>query len=934
MPLPDLVSSRATPLESDDVYRLRAARDTALQAARAAVRDTTRLTRLLTILSEPGPLELLFDRALSTLSELFAADIVILLDPVGTGIFSPLAAVGVPEDMLHQPLSSAEGGYVAAVMRTGTPVLTADASADPNVDSQLCELGAETAAWLPVIGSQAARGALILARCRPAPFAHADVDLLMAMAYRIGLALEQAQRSTQLQQIVQAGREIGRHLDEAAVAQEAVRLFPAVVRADAAALVLNEPDGAPRCVAQCGLDPAWAATWSRLTERLLADSRLVGVEPYNTLDLHVAAERLSFELPHACPIRALLAVPLRREERIQGLLYAMRFSATLFNPDSLQIATLYASQISAALENARLYRAVNDELAERMRAEQALHASHERFRALIRSVSDVIAILAADGTIRYASPAVETMWKCSVEALLGRSVFDRVHPEDVETMRGLLAEVSKQASSTLIGVLRLRHGPNAWRDFEVILANLLDEPAVAGIVSTYHDITERKTYERELTNLAFRDPLTGLANRAYFRDRLRHGLMRADAKGRSVAVIFFDLDNFKIVNDSLGHACGDQVLRVIADRVRACLRRDDTAARLGGDEFTILIEDLTDVDQVMVMANRLMVELRDPIRLEGRDLFVGGSMGIAISTPHQDSTDELLRKADLAMYHAKNSGKGCYAIFDAQLNTAAMARLDLETELRQAIERQELRVYYQPIVSLQDGLVREVEALVCWQHPRRGLVAPSDMIPIAEETGLIIEIGQWVLETACRQVRAWQRCCPSEPPLRLSVNLSARQFRHAALVSEIGAALRNSELKPSSLTFEITESVLIRDPVGIVAKLRALKDLGVRLSIDNFSAGYSSLSYLKQFPIDTLKIDRSFVQGIAVNPRDKAIAQSVIALATAFDLGVIGEGIETEEQVAHLQSLGCQHGQGYLFAPPLPATELEGLLEKDRRPTK
>ena len=286
------------------------------------------------------------------------------------------------------------------------------------------------------------------------------------------------------------------------------------------------------------------------------------------------------------------------------------------------------------------------------------------------------------------------------------------------------------------------------------------------------------------------------------------------------------------------------------------------------------------------------------------------------------------------MYHAKNSGKGCYAIFDAQLNTAAMARLDLETELRQAIERQELRVYYQPIVSLQDGLVREVEALVCWQHPRRGLVAPSDMIPIAEETGLIIEIGQWVLETACRQVRAWQRCCPGEPPLRLSVNLSARQFRHAALVSEIGAALRNSELKPSSLTFEITESILIRDPVGIVAKLRALKDLGVRLAIDNFSAGYSSLSYLKQFPIDTLKIDRSFVQGIAVNPRDKAIAQSVIALATAFDLGVIGEGIETGEQVAHLQSLGCQHGQGYLFAPPLPATELEGLLEKDRRPTK
>lgn len=930
MPPPDSVSGRATPVESEDVYRLRAARDTALQAARAAVRDTTRLTRLLTILSEPGPLELLFDRALSTLSELFSADIVILLDPAGTGVFSPLAAVGVPEDMLRQPLWDAEGGYVASVMRSGKPFLTADASADLSVDSQLRELGAETAVWLPVIGSHAARGALILARCRPDPFVHADVDLLTAMAYRIGLALEETQRNAQLERIVQAGREIGRHLDESAVGQEAVRLLPVVVRADAAALVLSEPDGAARCIAQFGLDPAWTTTCGRLAERLLANSRLVDVEPYNTLDLHVAAEQLPFELPHACPIRALLAVPLRREERIRGLLYAMRFSATSFNPDILQIATLYAGQISAALENARLYRAVHDELAERVRAEEALHASHERFRALIRSVSDVIAILAADGTIRYASPAVETMWKCSDAALLGRSVFDRVHPEDTDTMRDLLSQAREQPQSTLTGAVRLGQGQDAWRDFEVILVNLLDEPAVAGIVATYHDVTERKTYERELTHLAFRDPLTGLANRAYFRDRLRHGLIRADAEGRSVAVIFFDLDNFKIVNDSLGHACGDQVLRVIADRVRACLRRDDTAARLGGDEFTILIEDLTDVDQVMPLANRLIVELRDPIRLEGRDLFVGGSMGIAISTPNQDSTDELLRKADLAMYHAKNSGKGCYAIFDAQLNAAAMERLDLETELRQAIGRRELQVHYQPIVSLVDGRIREVEALVYWPHSRRGLVAPSEIIPIAEETGLIIELGQWVLEAACRQVRAWEQHYPGESPLRLSVNLSARQFRHAALVSEISIALRNSELQPSSLTFEITESVLIRDPVGTVAKLQALKDLGVRLAIDNFGTGYSSLSYLKRFPVDTLKIDRSFVQGIEANPGDKAIAQSVIALAAAFNLEVIGEGIETEGQAARLRALGCWHGQGYLFAPPLPASEFEMLLQNGR----
>ena len=914
------------PAGGDDVFRLRATRDAAVQAARAAVRDTTRLTRLLAILSEPGPLELLLDQVLSTLSELFAADIVVLLDPAGTGIFSPLAAVGIPEDMLQQPLSDAEGGYVVSVMRSGASILTTEANADPKVDSQLRELGAEVAVWLPVIGRHAARGALILARCRPDPFVHADVDLLAAMSYRIGLALEEAQRNTQLEQIVRTGHEIGRHLDELAVSDEAVRMFPAVVRADAAALVLSDPNDAPRCVALFGLDPAWAATWGRLAERLLADSRLISAGSYSTSNLRAAAEFPFLDLPDACSVRALLAVPIRREERIRGLLYAMRLSATAFNPDTLQIATLYASQISAALENARLYRAVHDELAERMRAERALRTSHERFRALIHSVSDVIVILTADGAICYASPTVEVVWGCPVEALSGQSVFDRVHPDDVETMRGLLSEVREQASSTLTGAVRLRQGQNAWRDFEVILANLLDEPAVAGVVATYHDVTERKSYERELTKLAFRDPLTGLANRAHFRDRLRRGLVRADSEGRSVAVIFFDLDNFKIVNDSLGHACGDQVLRVVADRVRACLRRDDTAARLGGDEFTILVEGVTDLGQVMPMANRLIGELRDPIRLEGRDLFVGGSMGIAISTPNQDSTDDLLRKADLAMYHAKSSGKGCYAVFDAQLNAAAIERLDLETELRRAMEQRDLRVYYQPIVSLEDGRVREVEALVRWQHPLRGLIAPSGIIPIAEETGLIIELGQWVLEESCRQVRAWQLRYPGEPPLRLSVNLSARQFRHAALVSEIGAALRESALEPFDLTLEITESNLIRDPAGAIAKLQDLKDLGVRLAIDDFGTGYSNLSYLKQFPVDALKIDRSFVQGIELDPRDKAIARSVIALAAAFGLGVIGEGIETEEQATHLRALGCQHGQGYLFAPPLPAAELEALL--------
>lgn len=544
----------------------------------------------------------------------------------------------------------------------------------------------------------------------------------------------------------------------------------------------------------------------------------------------------------------------------------------------------------------------------------------------------MIAILDADGVIRYVSPAVLDMWGAPSATILGHSVFDRVHPEDMDTKRRLMSAVTERPNKILTGRVRLRQEPSSWRDFEVILANLLHEPAVAGIVATFHDVTERMTFEQKLTRLAFHDPLTGLANRAHFRDRLQQALERADAEDRCVAVIFFDLDNFKIVNDSLGHDCGDQVLRVVADRVRNCLRRDDTAARFGGDEYTVLVEGVSGLKQVMPIVERIGMALRDPIRIDDRDLFVGGSIGIAISAPNRDCPDDLLRKADLAMYHAKSNGKGCHAIFDAQLNAAAMERLELETDLRQALERKELRIYYQPIVSLDDGRICEVEALLRWQHPRLGLMLPARFIPLAEETGLIIEIGQWVLTNACRQVRKWQLHYPGESSLLLSVNLSALQFRHAALVEEIGKTLQKSALDPSCLTLEITESNLIHDPAGTVVILRSLKDLGIRLAIDDFGTGYSSLSYLKQFPIDVLKIDRTFVKDIERDHHDRAIARSVVALASAFNLKVVAEGIETEEQTVRLQALGCNRGQGFLYAPPQSAEAFEVLLARDRAP--
>jgi PAS domain S-box-containing protein len=417
----------------EDVAKLREALDRAVYSSQMALRDTTRLTRLFSVLSEPVPLELMLDRVLSTLSELFAADIVVLLDPVGTGAFTPLAAVGLPEEMLHLPLSCGDEGNAAIVMAAGRPLLKTGGGADANLEPQLREVGAEEVVWVPVIDSHAARGTLILARCRREPFIQADVDLLTSMAYRIGLAMEQAQRSVQLVQIVQTGREIGRHLDESQVCGEAVRMLPAVLWADGAALVLNDPFGSPRCVAQVGLDHGWRSIWGGLTERLLSESSLARAQPYSTADIRNTDDWLSLNQPGNCPVRALLAVPIQREDRVQGVLYAVRFSTSLFTPDTNHMAMLYAGQISAALENARLYRLVNDELAERVRAEQQLRESEERFKlALMGGDLGMWDWNVASGEVRFSERWVEMLGYSmdEIEPCI-RTWEERIHPDDV-----------------------------------------------------------------------------------------------------------------------------------------------------------------------------------------------------------------------------------------------------------------------------------------------------------------------------------------------------------------------------------------------------------------------------------------------------------------------------------------------------------------------
>lgn len=672
-------SEKPASADSDSIIQLRAARDAAISAAQTAIRDTTRLTRLLTILSEPAPLDELLDRVLSTLSELFSADVVILLDPAEKGSYVPLAAIGLPEDLIQKPFSHLESSYTFEVMKSHIPLRLEGLDSDINCDFQIREVGAMTSAWLPVTDNFTVRGVLILVRCWPLPFTHDEVDLLSAMTYRIGLSLEQAQRSLQLKQISQAGREIVKELDRSTIVEKVVSMFPAIIGADAAVLYLNDDSGKPECAAENGFDHNWGPICIRLTEYLISDAQLNGIRLYNSSEQDQVIDRFFVEISAKKLWGSLLAVPVQYQGQIQGFLFGIRNSEMEFNLDTQQVAMLFASQTSSALENARLYCSVRDELVERRQIEQALRVSHDRFRALIRSVSDVISILTAQGQISYVSPAAEVAWGCSPKSLLNQNFFEQIHPEDNEEVRQLFSELQNQPNATLTHTIRLRYGnEDRWRIFEAIFTNLVDEAAISGIVVTCHDITERKIYEQELSKLAFHDPLTGLFNRASFRDHLQHAIIQAGLENKSIGVIFVDLDDFKIVNDTMGHAWGDQLLCIIADRMRSCLRKNDIAARIGGDEFTILVEEISSINQIMLIVNRLINIQKEPIWLKDNNLFVSSSIGVAISASNQDSADDLLRKADIAMYKAKSQGKGGYAVYDAKLDDILMKQLESE----------------------------------------------------------------------------------------------------------------------------------------------------------------------------------------------------------------------------------------------------------------
>ena len=548
------------------------------------------------------------------------------------------------------------------------------------------------------------------------------------------------------------------------------------------------------------------------------------------------------------------------------------------------------------------------------------------FRAIVDNAIGPMLVVDTAGRVRLATPAMVRALGVREADLRGRKLADLVHPEDVAT----ISRVHVRPPAALLSALlcRMRCASGEWLDAELAFTDLRDDPAVQGVVVAVRDATHRRLADEALVHSALHDPLTGLPNRALLLDRLGHALARANRSLGQTTLLFLDLDNFKVVNDSLGHMAGDLLLIELAHRLKASVRAGDTVARFGGDEFAVLLEDVADVDEAVAKAERLAVALRQAMDLDGREVRPDVSIGVAISNGRDDLPDDLLRRADLAMYQAKSAGKGRCSVFEPAMQARADARLELETGLRQALERGDLRIHFQPILALDDGHISGFEALVRWARPGDGLVPPSEFVPVAEDTGLIVPLGYWVLGEACRQLHEWHCRYPSSRQVGVSVNVSPRQLRHPELVPDIARIIRASGVDPTLVTLEITESALVQDAEETTRVLHQLKAVGVQLAIDDFGTGYSSLSYLRRLPVDTLKIDRSFVNGLGESDRDDAIVRGILELAGTLHLTTTAEGIETDAQLATVRRLGGVSGQGFLFARPLVPEDVEVLLSR------
>jgi diguanylate cyclase (GGDEF)-like protein/PAS domain S-box-containing protein len=689
------------------------------------------------------------------------------------------------------------------------------------------------------------------------------------------------------------------------ICEATLRAVPSLVGGQVAARLCFIDDDVAS-VAALDLEPGQGTTkWSSPVE-VVADL-LLGEDSYDGVVRTLTQEaRAALELPADAANVLVVELPPRGDQNARGFLIATGEAAASRAARSSLVALV--TQASLALES----NALTTELHRR--------AGEARFRSLVQHAHDLITVLDNNATVIYQSPSIERALGYPAEEVVGTR-FDRLLvPGENNRVLHLLADGRSYAGSdSEVIECSLRHCDGSTRHFEILHTNLLDDEAVGGIVLNGRDISERKAFEEQLERQAFHDPVTSLANRALFNERVRHALVRARREHATVAVIFLDLDDFKTINDSLGHAAGDEVLLEVAKRLATSIRATDTAARFGGDEFAILLEDTAGPEDAADIAERIVEFLKKPLHLDGKEILVQASLGIAmIDHAATVDADELIRNADAAMYIAKRDGKGSYRLFEPEMHAEVLARLELRADLQRALVNDEFELHYQPVIRLSDATINGVEALIRWRHPERGLLGPSEFIPFAEATGLIVPIGRWVLREGCRQAKLIQRQVPIDPPLTMSVNISVNQLHHSDIVADVRDALTDSGLDPASLTLEITETVMMSNADLAEQRLEELKQLGVQIALDDFGTGYSSLGYLARFPVDVIKMDRSFlVEGSL--PLSSGLATAVIGLGKTFELDVVAEGIEFPEQWSTLRDLGCELGQGFFFAKPMEA---------------
>ncbi len=726
--------------------------------------------------------------------------------------------------------------------------------------------------------------------------------LFLLVVLRVAGLARQEERAAAREAILrEAGLTLVEAVGRANVHQEAVESASRIVGSDARVRLALWNDEGATVVASNG-----AGSWPLAPEAVAwLRSRHHPVSTAEPSELVSAALGLGFG---TTTIVLSLALP----EQEQGAL-------VIQSPEGVPHETIdslgsLASQVSLALDASSLSEERNRRLSE------------ARFRSLVAHSSDLITVLDETGTVTYQSPSIERLLGYTAGEIEG-TIFGELLADADRSRLDRILEVAEGADSHTFECA-LRHQDGRWLRFEVQHTHLLDDEHVRGIVLNSRDISERKAFEEQLAHQAFHDPVTGLANRALFVDRVQHALRSTVRTGSLVAVMFIDLDDFKTINDSLGHQAGDAVLVEVAHRLERASRPADTVARFGGDEFAILLDGVTDSDEAAMIGDRLLTSLEVPFDVDTKQVYPRASMGICMSDEDlltQDA-EEILRNADVAMYMAKRDTKGRYRMFEPAMHERVVERLELRAELQRAIEEGQLEVYYQPVVRLTSGGQYGVEALLRWHHPTRGLVAPGAFIPLAEETGLIIPIGRWVIDQACRKGAELQ--ATRADAIRISVNLSVKQLQSETIVDDVADALRRTKLLPESLVLEVTETVMLADADVAVERLHALKGLGVRIAMDDFGTGYSSLSYLSRLPVDILKMDRAFLTG---DIDDNGLAAAIMAIGERLGLEVVAEGIERPDQIASLQNLGFDLGQGFLFGRPMPSQALDQHYEIEDR---